>query len=327
MSRQSAFHNPKILVFRGGALGDFMLTLPALLSLRLRWPKAYIELIGHENNTGLALTTGIIDHLQSLDSARMALYFQTECALPPDEHKYIASFDLVVSYLHDPDGVLRHHLKEAGAKNIAVVSPLVSKSHAADHFFSGLKSILGDEIKKCPPARLAWPAQLSQAARKRLRADIGKKQIIIIHPGSGSPAKNWPVEKFTRLAKKIRTETRFEPLIIGGEAEASEITALRPLLPDFHIFDNLPLPDVASILSVASGFVGNDSGLTHLAAALGIPVIALFGPTDPAVWGPRGDKILIIRSRRPTTESLAKIGVEFVFQAISALKMGATRPL
>ena len=71
------------------------------------------------------------------------------------------------------------------------------------------------------------------------------------------------------------------------------------------------------MISAADGFVGNDSGITHLAAALGIPAIALFGPTDPAVWGPRGENVLVIRSRRPTTESLAEIGVEEVFSALN----------
>lgn len=294
-----------------------MLTLPALSSLRLRWPKAYIELVGHEKSARLALTTGLIDRLQSLDSARMALYFQKECRFPQDEKEYIRSFDLIVSYLHDPDHVLQKSLEEAGAKNIITVSPLVRGNHAADHFFFGLKSILGNEIKECPPARLEWPEPLRQSARRRLSSEIGEKQIIIIHPGSGSPAKNWGIEKFALLAKKIRNETCFEPFIIGGEADTNEITSLRSLLPDFHIHDNLPLQDVASILSVANGFVGNDSGLTHVAAALGIPVVALFGPTDPAIWAPRGKNVSVIKSRLPSNDSLAEIGIESVFQTLA----------
>lgn len=314
--RDTTNQTPRILIFRGGALGDFILSLPAISAVRLRWPGAYIELIGHEKSAGLALTTGLIDRLQSLDSARLALYFQTECALPPDERKYIASFDLIVSYLHDPDGILLQHLKETGVKNIVAVSPIVRKSHAADHFFFGLKSILGNETDKCPPARLEWPAQLSQTTRQRLWTEIGKKQFIIIHPGSGSPAKNWPLEKFAGLAKKIRAETGFEPLIVGGEADANVIETMRSLAPECRALNEKPLIETASIISVASGFVGNDSGITHLAAALGIPVVALFGPTDPAVWAPRADNVLIIKSSLPSTESLAEIGVEDVFSAL-----------
>lgn len=293
-----------------------MLTLPALSSLRLRWPKAYIEFVGHEKSAGLVLTTGLIDRLQSLDSARMALYFQTECTLPPNEIKYIASFDLIVSYLHDPDGVLLKHLKETGAKKILAVSPVVKKNHAADHFFFGLKSVIGNETHECPPAKLEWPESLRLSARQRLLSEIGEKQIIIIHPGSGSPAKNWGIEKFAGLAKKIRVETRLEPLIIGGEADTNVIETMRSLAPECRVLNEKPLIEVASIISAASGFIGNDSGITHLAAALGIPVVALFGPTDPAVWAPRGKNVSVIKSRLPSNDSLSKIEVEAVFQAL-----------
>lgn len=306
----------RILIFRGGALGDFLLTLPALAALRRRFSGAYIELAGHDRSASIALISGIIDRVQSLDSARMALYSQSECELPPEEKEYIRSFDLIVSYLHDPDEVLLKHLAGTGAKNIIAVSPVEIKDHAADHFFSALNSVLGEETEECSPARLEWPESLKEEARRRLADEVGKKQVIIIHPGSGSPAKNWPAERFAALAKKIRNETSFEPLIIGGEADISSIAVMRPLLPGFHVYENMPLSDITSILSVAGGFVGNDSGITHLAAALGIPVVALFGPTDPAIWAPRGRNVAVIKSLLPTNESLSKIGVEDVFSAL-----------
>ena len=295
-------------------MGDFILTLPAVSALRRRWPGAYIELAGYEKSTRLALVTGLVDRLQSLDSARMALYFQGECALPPEEKEYIRSFDLIVSYLYDPEGVLLKHLKDAGAENIIAVSPVEIKLHAAGHFFSALKGVLGDA--SCLPAKLEWPEPLKQAARRRLAAEVGKKRVIIIHPGSGSPAKNWPAEKFAALAKKIWNETDFAPVIIGGEADDKAMAVLRPLLPEFNFIVNVPLADIASILSVADGYVGNDSGITHLAAALGIQVVALFGPTDPAIWAPRGKNVLVIKSRLPSNESLAEIGIEDVFLAL-----------
>jgi heptosyltransferase-2 len=330
---------PKILILRGGALGDFILTIPAISALRQHWPEAHIELAGHERSACLALASGLIDRLQALDSARMALYFQSEDPLPAEEKKYIASFDLIVSYLHDPDNILRQHLEKAGAKNVIAVSPVSIKGHAADYFYNSLHNVIGDEFKqtvaqkpwahfiKCAHEHdgaslekerfvLEWPQALKEEARCQLLKRLGNKPAIIIHPGSGSPAKNWPVKKFAILAKKIRAETLFEPLIIGGEADPKEIAFLRSLLPEFNILENLPLLNIASILSVAAGFIGNDSGLTHLAAALGIPVVALFGPTDPATWGPRGKNVVIIKSRFPSRESLAKIGVEDVFYAL-----------
>ena len=330
--------NQRILIFRGGALGDFLLTLPAIAALRRHFPGAYIELAGYDKSASIALTSGIINRVQSLDSARMALYFQGECDLPPEEKKHIRSFDLIVSYLHDPDGVLFQHLKETGAENIITISPMVSKCHAVDHFYRAIKDVVGGKYEQMDTTKtwshfikcdhgavlpqkqflLKWPQSLKEETRLRLFGYLGGKQMILVHPGSGSPAKNWPAEKFALLATKIRGETGFEPLIIGGEADDGAIKSMRSLLPGFHFLVNTPLMDVASILSVAGGFVGNDSGITHLAAVLGIPVVALFGPTDPAIWAPRGKNVAIIKSRFSSNESLAEIGVEDVFQALEA---------
>ncbi len=327
----------RILIFRGGALGDFILTLPAIAALRRRWPGAYIELAGYEKNAGLALTAGLVNRIQSLDSARMALFFQKETRLPPDEIEYIRSFDLMVTFLHDPDGVFIGHLDEAGAKNIIAASPLVGKCHAADHFREAIENIGGKNkfarklaagtwahFIKCAHGivpqkeefQLKWPQGLKEKARLRLVEYLGGKRAIIIHPGSGSFAKNWPAAKFAALAEKIRAETDCRPLVIGGEADQKEIAVLRQLLHGYCIRDNLPLEDVASLLSVADGYVGNDSGVTHLAAVLGIPVVAVFGPTDPAVWAPRGKNVSVVKSRLRSAESLAGIGVDEVFQAM-----------
>ena len=307
----------RIIVFRGGALGDFLLTLPAIAALRRHFPGTYIELAGYGKSASIAMTSGIIDRVQSLDSERMALYFQTSEKLSRDEQEYIRSFDMVISFLHDPDGILLKNLEDAGAKNIITVSPIVgkkTKGYASDRFFRGLKDVIGKE--KCTPVKLEWPEELRQDALRRLATDAGNKRVIIVHPGSGSPAKNWPVEKFAMLAKKIRKTAKYQPVIIGGEADVKAIVIMRGLFPEAHFLVNAPLMDVASILSVACGYVGNDSGITHLAAAMGIPVLALFGPTDPAIWAPRGKNVAIIKSRVPSSESLAGIGVETVFRIL-----------
>lgn len=336
----------RILVFRGGALGDFMLTLPAIAALRQSRPGAYIELVGYEKRALLALVTGLVDHVRSLDDARMALYFQAEEKLPRSEREYIRSFDLVVSYLHDPAGVLCRNLKEAGAKQIIAASPIVKEGHAADHFWKAIKDVVRDKVmqrvvpkslsyfikcdntlalpreqfpswradlKECPQILLEWPRSLKEGARRRLAAEIGNKQTIVIHPGSGSPAKNWPAKNFSLLAKKIKAKTKFEPLVIGGEADGDTISVMRSLLPNFIFFENKPLDEITSMLSVSGGYVGNDSGITHLAAALGVPVVAIFGPTAPSIWAPRGKHVSVIRNRNGC---LAAVRVEEVYKKL-----------
>ena len=97
----------RILVLRGGAIGDFIMTLPALRALREQWPTAWIELLGYPHIAGLALADGLIDRVESLDRADMAAFFSYKAQLAPDKVEYIRTFNVVVNYLHDPDGLVR----------------------------------------------------------------------------------------------------------------------------------------------------------------------------------------------------------------------------
>jgi heptosyltransferase-2 len=317
----SAERKPKILVMRGGALGDFILTLPAIAALRQRCPRARIELVAHEKHAQLALITGLVDGVKPLDSAGLAFYFQNASPLPPVEREYIRSFDLIISFLHDPDTVLHRNLVSAGGKRVISVSPLVKKGHAADHFMAAIKAVSrrgspAINAAEAPLVLLAWPDYLRKNARLRLRHATGGKDVFIIHPGSGSPAKNWAGEKYAALAKRIAGETELAPLIIGGEADGRAVASIRKLFPECETLVNPPLVETASVLSAARGFAGNDSGVTHLAAALGIPVIALFGPTDPAVWAPRGKNVLVMRGQASGAEGFRGVTVERVFSAL-----------
>lgn len=112
---------------------------------------------------------------------------------------------------------------------------------------------------------------------------------IILHPGSGSPKKNAPLEVFTKLYRLL--EGRGEkPLFVLGEAEYH-------LLGELKNFETYPVEDIvlfAKLLKGAKGFVGNDSGFTHLAGYLGVKTVALFGPTDPMVWRPLGKGVEVL---------------------------------
>lgn len=140
--------------------------------------------------------------------------------------------------------------------------------------------------------------------------------VISLHPGSGSPRKNWPVEQFALLADRVRRSMSAQPLFILGEADATLARALPRLTPAVPVLTNRTLKEVASVLAASRGYVGNDSGITHLAAALGIPCVALFGPTDASVWGPRGANVVILQGHAPTSEALAAIEPAAVLQAL-----------
>src|SRR4051812_42746141 len=121
----------------------------------------------------------------------------------------------------------------------------------------------------------------------RIRCDVAREDFAVIHPFSGSPRKNWPLEKFRAIAARLE---RSMPVHWCAGAED-------PLVPGAVRIDDLY--DLACWLARARLYIGNDSGITHLAAAVGTPVLALFGPTDPAVWAPRGANVRVARFSFP----------------------------
>ena len=117
----------------------------------------------------------------------------------------------------------------------------------------------------------------------RIPCDAVRENFAVIHPFSGSTRKNWPLEKFRAVAAHLE---RIMPVYWCRGAED-------PPLPEAVRIDDLY--QLACWLAKARVYVGNDSGITHLAAAVGTPVLALFGPTDPAVWAPRGPHVRVVK--------------------------------
>ncbi|MBI2441336.1 MAG: glycosyltransferase family 9 protein [Lentisphaerae bacterium] len=313
--REQARAVPRILILRGGALGDFILTLPAIRALRRQWPSASIELIAHPNIAELAAIAGLINHVRPLSAAGMAEWFVPNRVWPERERNDIASFDLIISYLSDSDGVVQANLRRAGAKLVLTCCPVVSSGHAADHFLSPLKDLDVSPQSQAAPL-LPWPEAQREQARQWLKRQGAGDNVISLHPGSGSSKKNWPIEKFIGLANQVQCSLSAQPLFILGEADTETAKTLAAQAPAIPVLINRPLPEVGSVLAESRGYVGNDSGITHLAAALGIPVVALFGPTEAAVWGPCGANVVIIQGHEPTAEALAAIEPAAVLRAL-----------
>lgn len=268
----------RILVLRGGAIGDFIVTLPALQALRERFPNGYIELIGYPHVACLAEIAGIVNKVDSLDRARIARLFSFRPTMTEDQIEHLRSFDIIINYLHDPDGSVAENLRITGAKTILHASPLVTDLHAADHFAKPLES-LAIYVRGRPPVL-------------RLVCEKTATPFIAIHPGSGSPKKNWPAKNFVQLAKQLDRRV----VIILGEADDEAEKFIRAELPAAEIWRQLPLPDLATKLAAAACYIGNDSGISHLAAALGVPSVVLFGPSNADLWAPRGSAVKILRA-------------------------------
>ena len=264
----------KILVLRGGALGDFVVTLPALALLRQSWPAARIELAGNAAAAALALSEGLLNAVHSQDEARWSALYGS-APLPAALAHWFAEFDLILSFWPDPDGELRRRFPVRAGQTFLPAGASPTRPPAAAHYCEALRP-LGLQTQNYFHALIS---ERRPAVRR-----------IALHPGSGSPRKNWPLERWAELGVWIAHKHHSELLIVTGEAEAPGVLA--GLGTPAH---NLPLPELATQLSRCQLFLGHDSGVSHLAAALGVPCVLLFGPTDPAMWAPPAPHVRVIR--------------------------------
>lgn len=304
---------PRLLILRGGAIGDFVLTLPVLQALRAQWPEAHIEVVGYPHIAELARVAGLADRIESLDRAHFARFYSLRPALGAELISYVRSFDLVVSFLHDPDGTVRRNLLSTGTRQVLYVSPVAPTIHATDHLLRALETLAIYAAGTAP--RLEWPAAAVAEGRARLSAAGIGDAPLALHPGSGSATKNWPPERYAELVRQTR-DGGWSPFFLLGEADEGPSVALRTLAGETPRIEGLELVDAASVLAASAAFVGNDSGITHLAAALGCPTIAIFGPTDPAIWGPRGERVTLVRAPEG---KLTELPAERVLAALNAL--------
>src|SRR5437899_3354389 len=97
----------KILVIRGGAIGDFILTLPAITALRGQFPQAHLEVLGYPHIVQLALAAGLVDRVQPIEARTLAGFFARNGELAEELADYFSEFDLIVSYLYDPDEIFQ----------------------------------------------------------------------------------------------------------------------------------------------------------------------------------------------------------------------------
>ena len=306
---------PRILVLRGGAIGDFILTLPALQALRRQWSGAHVELVGYPHIADLAKEGGLVDRVVSIDRSDMARFFSLNAAIPEEQSEYVRSFAFVLTYLYDPDGTVRRNLLATGVRQVLYCTPRVERGHAADHFMKPLESLaIYPEGVPCPHLDL----REETAAGGRDLLDRFGRRVVILHPGSGGKAKRWPLDRFIALARAVRGDGRTEVVFAAGEADDDIVAALRAAGEGGRLLTGLSLVALAGVLKNARCYVGNDSGITHLAAALGIPVIALFGATDPAMWGPRGERVRILRRAVDGRWDVAGIGEDEVEEAVLA---------
>jgi heptosyltransferase III len=307
MSIMSPTHKGKILVIRGGAIGDFILTLPAIAALRRQFPRAHLELLGYPHIAQLALAGGLVDRVQPIEARGLAGFFARDGTLEPDLMDYFSEFDLVISYLYDPDEIFKTNICRCAVGQF-IAGPHrpdeTERTHAARVYLKPLERLAIFDADPVPRLVLdPRPAPLDR--------------VIAFHPGSGSEKKNWPEASWTELIRKVIETTTWHLSLVGGEAEGERLSRLTGSLPRarYSTAQSLPLVELARRLQSCTAFVGHDSGITHLATALGLPCVVLWSDTLEEIWRPQGERLVVLKE----ITGIRNISVEKVMDEVRQL--------
>ena len=258
---------PRVLIVRPGALGDTILLLPLLESIRERHTDADLTVLGNRAYRDL-IPRGIAFH--AMDSRDWLWLFRAQTAnLGPDARRFDAAY-LVLTR----PGQVEANLRRAGTETVLHVSSRPSEgTHAVEHLHQGL----GLPI----PPRDPVPPNFTRHERER---------VVWIHPGSGGPTKCIPLGWMRYFAESLQDALGWEKVVTIGEED--EFLRRSPEwqklvdAPRTRVLGRMPLAELCGILGNAGLFVGNDSGIAHLAASLGVPAAVFFVTTDPVQWAP-----------------------------------------
>lgn len=286
-----------IIVIHPGALGDVLLAVPALRWIQATFQDHRILLISNEAVGRLLLECRQIDAWMSVQGTRCADLCSGVVPDSIEMRQWLDVCDLAVVWMKEDDRGLATVLRNCGVGEVRIQSPFnprLKSRHHSDRFLETLGSTTAN-LPADQPLRL--PPSLIEQGRVYL-SHIGilpDRALALIHPGSGSRHKCTSVKVLADVINSINREGLY-PLVLEGPADEAIMEQLVPLLPvDHAVLRGLELPVVAGIMAQAEVYVGHDSGTTHLAALLGVPTIALFGPTDPEQWAPRGPHVGVLR--------------------------------
>ncbi|HEY4328959.1 MAG TPA: glycosyltransferase family 9 protein [Phycisphaerae bacterium] len=309
----------RITIVHQSALGDTILLVPLIRALRKRFAhgaQVHITIVTKTNLGQMLTMLGIVDGFASADDREHTLWFAFPEA-PGEKANSMpgwADADLILCAV-------------AGEKDAWGVNARLARRERAGSVGKG--SDFGGGVmffEPRPPADFRghvteWHRQ-QLAALELTEPEAGLARMnpdgaVLIHPGSGGDGKCWPRERFLSLGRTLK-RNGIPPTFILGEVEQEKwgYKVIEELKREFSWYLHMGLFEVADRMSRGRLFVGNDSGVTHLAAMIGIPVIALFGPSNDVQWRPVGADVRILRAAVPEERDLGKLEEGMVLHEI-----------
>ena len=269
-----------LLIIHQGALGDFILTFPAIL--RLQAYAERIDVLCQGQLGKLAQMLGVVNNAHPLEAACFASLFSDRT-----DSRTVA---LLVTYsdiiLFSLSTTLEQSLNRLRTRPVCRISP---KPPVDSHL--PLARFILEQLHRCGRIDKTDTDQhkIQLPQQKAVPQNPAK---ILLHPGAGSLRKRWPLSRFLDVAARLAADG-LEPEFILGPAETDLVPVLQPATRPLHALEDLQ--ELVALLQSAGGYIGNDSGASHLAAFLGLPSVVIFGPADPARWAPVGRKVKIMR--------------------------------
>ncbi len=298
-----------ILIVRPGAIGDTLLTFPVIQALRAHYNNPHITLVSNPAVLPLAIKFGLAEEVSDYGQIQWSDLFASTGIQQPTLSAQLRRVDMTICWLRDSTGIVKHNLSMAGVKNVVVVPgrpPEGERIHIVDYLARSIE--------------LASLSQPLQSLRERwvplAQIPVQGQVTIAVHPGSGGAHKCWPVPCFAETIKRL-WEHNCNVLVLIGPADHARWAGLQKLLPAppmpamLKVMIDTPLTAVAEQVQQCRCYLGNDAGITHLAAILGVPTIVLFGPSDPAIWQPVGPSVEIIQA-----EAFEGLSVIIVIESI-----------
>jgi heptosyltransferase-3 len=306
-------HRPisRVLVIFPGALGDLVCLIPALDAIARRHRDASLELMARAELARFMVGRSVVSRAHSIDAREVGALFTDSHDALAHARTFFSSFDRIYSFFAFDDSRFRANL-------IAATNGLVSfhpfrpdgPGHVALLYLRSIDetatpdSLLDARIEPTPDD-LSAAANALAASSPLAASSRDRRNFIAIFPGSGSPLKNWPAANFAALASTLATSAAVA--IILGPAEAPLESFFAPLRAcGVSVMTNLELGIVAGMARLSTAFIGNDSGVSHLASATGARGIVIFGATDPSRWAPRG-RVTILRRDPIGSLSVAEV--------------------
>ncbi len=275
--------NIRLLIIHQGALGDVVLTFAAIIALRKQFDAIHIICQGQIGK--LATKLGLVDKNYALEAA----YFATLYSEPVDRKikDLIKSYTqiLVFSFSSDLENTI-NQISGHPCLRIPPRPPAQASIHVAEYL---IENIIKNGLIAAVDSQDVITSGHRQYTLNSARPKDSTK--IMIHPGSGSKRKRWPLEQFFKLAQVLENKG-WQPHLVCGPAELDLIEEIRNDDRTVHQFNELT--DLADALESVGGYIGNDSGVSQLAAFLGLPSVVIFGPADPKRWKPVGPRVQIV---------------------------------